>query len=123
MGAPDFYFAVSESPVKSVNHENRQKVWKNHIFFNLIIFSQNHQICLTNAYNSMDYGLSQGNKQEMHWFYENLMLVHDSVFSDLNLICIFELRCPVKKLHSSAQSEIALKLQFSVWALQWYAWI
>ena len=118
MGAPDFDLHISERPVKSVNRQKWGKMGKNHTFFSFIIFFQNRQIRSTYAYNSMDYGLSQGNMHEMGQFKKNYILVYDRFQVSFNLICIFKFRCPVKKLNGTERSEIALNLKFSVWALQ-----
>ena len=118
MGAPDINLHISERPSKSGNGENWQKMGNIHIFFKFIIFSQNRQIYSTYAYNSMDYGLSQGNMNEMGQFKKIFILAYDRLQVGFNLICIFKFRCPVKKSHGSAQSETCLKLMFSVWGSQ-----
>ena len=118
MGAPDINLHVSERPSKSENGQNWQKMGNIHIFFKFIIFSQNCQIYSTYSYNSMDYGQSQGNMNEMGQFKKIFILVYDRLQVGFNLICIFKFRCPVKKLNGTERSEIALNLKFSVCALQ-----
>ena len=66
----------------------------------------------------MDYGLSQGNMNEMGQFKKIFILAYDRLQEGFNLICIFKFKCPVKKSHGSAQSETCLKLMFSVWGSQ-----
>ena len=117
MGAPDINLHVSERPSKSGNGQNWQKMGNIHIFFKFIIFSQNCQIHSTDAYNSMDYGLSQGNINEMGQFKKIFILAYDRLIS-FAYSSLFKFKCPVKKLHGSAQSETCLKLMFSVWALR-----
>ena len=38
MGAPNFHFSALESPVKSVNYENQEKLEKNDFFSDFIFF-------------------------------------------------------------------------------------
>ena len=118
MGAPDINLHISERLSKLENGQNWQKMGNIQIFFKFMIFSQNRHIHSTYAYNSMDYGLSQGNMNEMGRFMKIFILAYDRLQVGFNLICIFELRCPVKKSHGSARSETCLKLMFSVCALR-----
>ena len=66
----------------------------------------------------LKHDVNKGGKHVLSRFGQYPIASLAPVFDDFNLICIFELTCPVKKLHSSAQSETALNVMFSVWALQ-----
>ena len=87
-------------------------------FFNLNFFHSNHYFFRTAAYIMLNHDVNSGEKRFLSTFDQYTAGSLNAVDGDINLICIFKCRCPVKKLHGSARSETALNLKFSVWALQ-----
>ena len=87
-------------------------------FFNLNFFLSNRYFFTAGAYIMLNHDGNSGGKRFLSTFDQYTADSLNAVDGDINLICIFKCRCPVKKLHGSARSETALNLKFSVWALQ-----
>ena len=87
-------------------------------FSNLNFFLSNCYFFTTGGYILLNHDVNNGGKRFLSTFDQYTADSLNAVDGDINLICIFKFRCPVKKLHGFARSETALNLKYSVWALQ-----
>ena len=101
---------------KSSDWGSLQKMPKNDFFFKRSFFYKNDQFLLTYVNNKLRNDKNERKKLLSGKFCHFFMCWANRVFYPLNLICIFKLVCPVKKLHGFARSETAIKSKIYVWS-------